>query len=354
MTIIDELAAWAPGENSFTALAEAANLRVKPSRFAGVSTPRMRNWVLKGRSDIDVTMRCVALSQDGAFLTKMAKDRRVNVRLAVLDNPSTPIAVLEEGATQNKNWDIRHKAETQISLRVRAMDPEAAFALIDDSKSHHLLEMVVQHPKLNDEQLRSVIGREVVVPGRHGSPNTVNLGRLAAGRNDLKRLEIETLWALAANGSWVEVAQAVAARNDEAELVEFVERLKGASDARRTHSAQQALGIIARKQNLTTALSEKLFAITEEDKETGTLLPASRVHLLGTLAANPSVAWDLFMNEPVKTASAQALARAMADTFSDDPAVWLLAVELAENQITIGEMLTVLSSTFPNALKSVE
>jgi rRNA processing protein Krr1/Pno1 len=60
------------------------------------------------------------------------------------------------------------------------------------------------------------------------------------------------------------------------------------------------------------------------------------------------------MNEPVKTASAQALARAMADTFSDDPAVWLLAVELAENQITIGEMLTVLSSTFPNALKSVE
>lgn len=354
MTIIDELAAWAPGENSFTALAEAANLRVKPSRFAGMSTTRMRNWVLKGRSDIEVTQRCVALSQDGAFLAKMAKDRRVNVKLAVLDNPATPIAVLEEGATQNKNWDIRHKAETQITQRVRAMEADAAFALIDDAKSHHLLEVVMLHPKLSDAQIRSVIGREVVVPGRYGSTSTANLGRLAAARGDLKRLEVETLWALAANGSWAETAQALVARNEEAELLEFVDRIKAATEIHRTHSAQQALGVIARKQSLSATVAEKLFAITEEEKDVSMLLPAARLYLLGSLAANPSVAWELFMSEPVRTVSAQALARGMAATFGDDPAVWLLAVELAENQITIGEMLTVLSSTFPNSVKGAE
>lgn len=353
MTIIEELAAWAPGENSFTALAEVANLRLKPSRFAGVNTARMRTWVLKGRSDIDVTMRCVALSRDGAFLTKMAKDRRVNVRLAVLDNPAAPIEVLEDASTQQKNWDIRHKAETQITARVRNMRPDDAFALIDGARSSTTLESVLQYVKLTDDQIRSVIGREIAVPGRYGSQSVIQLGRLVAGRSDLKRFSIETLWALCDDGHWVEVAKTLVARNVESELEEFFERLSADSQVRKTYAAQQAIGIIARKSGLSENLANKLFEMAGDTDETSMLTASARRNLLEALSANQSVAWELFLDEPVREFSAQALARAMADTFNDEPAVWLLALELAESQITVGETLKVLSSTFPNAARTV-
>ena len=164
-----KLARWANGENAFTALALAAGLEVQERTDVGVNGKALREEIARGKNDVAVAARVAALTSDTALLRRMARERRVAVRVAAMKNTHLPFEVLEDVLIREKNWDVRRAAEEAVKRRVLRMDPELAVSLLENTRCEDVLSAVAERAKLTDEHVLRVLSHTISVKNRWAS-----------------------------------------------------------------------------------------------------------------------------------------------------------------------------------------
>lgn len=333
------LARWATGENAFTALALASRLDVQSRPDVGISGRSLRDELAKGKSDVQLTLQCARLTNDEALLRKLARERRVSVRVTALSNPHTPFDVLDAVLVRDKNWDVRHAASEAVKRRVRSMPTAAAFEVLSYAKSEEVIEEIVQRAKLNDEDVHALLERSFQVPNRWGSERTVRAADHLAQRSDLKRFSDETVLAVAKETTLtVVVRHCVTAKRSSVleDLLKIVEE--------GTLSAGRPADV----------LRELAWAKEMEPRYYRRVLAAASEHgrsVTSAIAENAHAPWELLEGE-IAAHTPAAVGRALQAMFHDVAAVWLLAAKLMENTMTVREVLDVLCVTHPEHLRS--
>ena len=338
MAFIPELAACCSGEQSFTALADAAKLRVEPRADVGIATNATRAWIAAGKADASITERVVNLSRDGVFLTKLSKDRRVQVRAAVARNNATPFDVVARMRYMDKSTDVYRACEDALKRRVARMTADEAAALLVQNASERVIDLACSHAKLTDMHIQSLWDEELKVATRYESERKAKLAHRFADRADLHKFSMETLLGLAQRGESVGVVRAMRVKKDRDENALLDVLLTPNAEGRFQTAACSTL---SRAEGLDQRAGERLMNAAVEHRWED---------VLNGLSMNTSVAWEMFLEERVRRTTVSALGRAISSEFRDDPAVWLLASQLCDAPTTVGEVLAVLRVTHSDSM----
>lgn len=332
------LARWASGENAFTALALASRLDVQSRADVGISGRSLRDELAKGKSDVQLTLQCARLTNDEALLRKLARERRVSVRVTALQNPHTPFDVLDGALVRDKNWDVRHAASEAMKRRVRSMPVATAFEVLAHAKSEEVVEEIVQRAKFDDAEVLTLLEREFQVANRWGREHTVRAADHLAQRADLKRFSDETVLELAKQTTLTVVARHCVAAKRSGVLEALLTMVEaGTLSAGRPTDVLRELALA--KEMEPSFYRRVLAAASERGRSLATVI-----------ADNTHAPWELLEGE-IASLTPGAVGRALQAMFHDAAAVWLLAAKLMENTMTVREVLDVLCVTHPEHLR---
>jgi len=335
MTFISELALWAPGEQSFSALAEAADLKVQPRSDVGLTTSRTHSWIARGKTEVIHTERCAKLTRDPALLTKLAKDRRATVRGAVVRNTATPYSLVSTIRLKDKSYDVQRVADDVMKRRIIQMSADEAVALLEDGVTSRTIDLVCGHKDLEDRHVQALADLKLQVFNKWDNVSTVTVAGVLSHREDLSRFSEETLMCLAVRGQWTMAARAMARRRgDVAGLIDEM--------IARDELSPAPCVFVAKMPRLDPVVATQLYDLATRHRYE---------EVISQLAANRSVDWRMLLGEKVRRTTVAALGRGLADEFKDEPAVWKLASTLCDGPMTVGEVLDVLRVTHADAAK---
>jgi hypothetical protein len=326
MTISNELAQWAPDDATWSMLAETANLRGMMAGEHGLDDRAMqRAWTAR-RGDVDTAVPLVGLCRSEKWLRKLARDRRVKVRIAVYANPVCPIDVLDMAAIHEKSWDPRDAAHRALARRVPNLPADEAVALVRDGVSEKLLAAVAANRNLQDEQVLDLLGLSVQIGTRNaGVTQTVEMARQLAAECDLRKRSDEVVLAMARAGMWHVAAREAASRK----RAEVCETLLGELEAaeRRTFEQRNALQLLAKAPEMDRRYYERIVACDEQT-------------VTSQAGANTSCPWDVLGEVVVRRGGTHALGRALAEA-EVPQASWRLATEICEQNagVTVAEVV---------------
>lgn len=334
MTLRSQVAKWAPGPRSAGAIAEITGWDweyVSETKWGIDGETALRAWN-KGRCPVSQAVAAAKACRDSDALAKIIKDRRVAVRVAVLSNQWCPWETLVEKAVyrgrSQESFTVNSTARETLPKAVRAVSFEEAWSKLREGQDRCAFVAVAGHPELSDEHIDMVLSSEL----------GLNTASLIAEHGKLGRLSSESL-----------VKLMEADTEGTTNLYRFAacgakERDKLVREAMRIMSARGKTGegwILAQATGVTPETHRAIrdWMTSECNK------PLNSIHM-----SNPESPWQLWVEADVsKKGAADALGRAVADLWGDDPEVWRLVFELLQDfKGSVREMLLWLSIYHPN------
>jgi hypothetical protein len=268
----------------------------------------------------------------------MIKDRRVAVRVAVLSNPLCPWDILVEKATYRgrgaESYTVQRAARETLPKAVTAKSFAEAWAQLRDEQQRVSYVSVAESPKLRDEHVDMIL--ESAFVGADGK--IIKGASLIAEHGRISSLSGESLIRIleAAEGDLVNLINFIATGSPDRDntVIRAMEVLKSKGNSRASWLFSNAKGVSAETHR---AIRDWMTDVCGR--------PLDRAHM-----SNPESPWQLWIEADVsRDGAGDALGRAIADVWGDDPEVWRLAFELLTDfRGSVREMLLWLSVYHPS------